>query len=359
MGRAKALVEEHRRAVARTAAVPARFRGLVYDIRDRLQALESRIDALGGAASAASDADERELELAVAEVVGAHLDQMFTGVYDHLVEAASSFTSEELQRCRDFFREQLSPLLYQAPLFERSNRKPLGYAGDYEMMNLIYRSEALGKSLFAKCLSRYCINHPNCRAVRNRAVYLHGRITGFVAGRAGRRTRILSVASGPAREIQMLLQDERLDLGDVEIHLLDQDASALRAAQQQLRQLSARRAVAPSIQFVHKAMANVIKGGVDGPYDFVYSAGLFDYFSDALARRAATRLHRLLDAGGELVIGNFRSVDQHRAFMELALDWQLIYRSEDELRALYDGIATTVDVEAEPEQINLFVTLRR
>ena len=113
---------------------------------------------------------------------------------------------------------------------------------------------------------------------------------------------------------------------------------------------------APALRFVHKAMANVSKGGLDGRYD---SAGLFDYFSDALAPRAALRLHRLLDEGGELVVGNFCTVPQYRAFMELALDWELIYRSADELRALYDGIAAAVDVDAEPEQINLFVTLRR
>lgn len=359
LARAQSAVEEHAFSLEESASVPAAFRAAVYELRDALEALEARINSLSDGAGRSRD-EALELEVAIAEVVAAHLDRLFRAAYDRLVDTAAAFSPEETLRCHDFFRRQLSHILYQSPLIERSYHKPLGYAGDFEMMAHVYRDEELGGSLFAKCLSRYYINHPNARAVRNRAFYLHGRLDRFVRARAGATVRVLSVASGPAQEIRMLLEDETLDLSRVEIDLLDQDVSALRAAQHELMRLAARRgAAAPRIRFVHKAMANVVKGGLDGRYDVIYSAGLFDYFSDALARRAALRLHRLLDDGGELVIGNFRAVAQNRAFMELALDWELIYRSEEDLRALYDGIAPALDVDAEPEQINLFVTLRR
>lgn len=360
VGRAQNAIDEHQRAVDDTAAVPARFRAEVYEMRDALEALQARVDALADHGGGRSLAETRELEVSVAEVVAAHLDRLFRAGYDRLIDVTAGLGSDDVQRCYDFFRRQLAHLIYQSPLIERSYHKPLGYAGDFEMMALVYRNEELGGTLFAKCLSRYYINHPNARAVRNRAVYLHRRLDSVVRARAGKKLRILSVASGPAQEIQMLLEDESLDLGAVEIELLDQDITALQSAQQSLLRVAARRrAPAPALRFVHKAMANVVKGGLTGPYDVIYSAGLFDYFSDALARRAAQRLHRLLDEGGELVVGNFCAVPQNRAFMELALDWELIYRSADELRALYAGIAAAVEVDAEPQQINLFVTLRR
>lgn len=360
VARAQAAVDEHTRSLDESAAVPARFRAEVYALRDALEALASRVDALATASGGRSRDEALAAELAVAEVVAAHLDRLFRAAYDRLTEAAPAASAEERARCQDFFRRQLAHLLDQSPLFARSYHKPLGYAGDFEMMALVYRDEELGDSLFAKCLSRYYINHPNARAVRNRASYLHGRLDRAVRARAGAPVRLLSVAAGPAQEIRMLLEDETLDLSAVTIDLLDQDVTALRAAQHELHRLAARRgAAAPRIRFLHKAMANVIKGGLDGRYDVIYSAGLFDYFSDALARRAASRLHRLLDGGGELIVGNFRAVPQNRAFMELALDWELVYRSESDLRALYDGLAPTLDVDAEPEQINLFVTLRR
>jgi extracellular factor (EF) 3-hydroxypalmitic acid methyl ester biosynthesis protein len=354
--RAHDAVVEHGELVARAQAVPAPFRAKVYEIKDALEELEQLVERLAPSAAASGD-EQREFERTVATVVASRLDRLFAGAYDELVDVVGALDAEEVQRCHAFFRDKLRRLLYQSPLFERSYEKPLGYAGDFEMMSLVYRNEELGRSRFARCLSRYYIDHPNARAVKNRAVYLHGRIKELLAG--GKPLRILSVASGPAQEIQMLLEDAELDASRVEIDLLDQDISALRAAQLQIRRITERRGIAPRIRFLHKAMANVIKGGLDGEYDLVYSAGLFDYFSDPLARRAATRLYALLAEGGQLVIGNFRAVAQNRAFMELALDWDLIYRSEEELRALYDGIAQGLRVDAEPEQINLFVNLGR
>ena len=45
--------------------------------------------------------------------------------------------------------------------------------------------------------------------------------------------------------------------------------------------------------------------------------------------------------------------------MEMALDWNLIYRSEKDLTNLYDGIATSCRIEAEPEGVNLFAVLSK
>ncbi len=43
--------------------------------------------------------------------------------------------------------------------------------------------------------------------------------------------------------------------------------------------------------------------------------------------------------------------------MELALDWNLTYRTEGELRKLYSGLGAAITVEPEAEGINLFVVL--
>jgi hypothetical protein len=41
-----------------------------------------------------------------------------------------------------------------APLASRCCRKQLGYAGDFELMNMIYRSESLGETLFGRALNQ-------------------------------------------------------------------------------------------------------------------------------------------------------------------------------------------------------------
>ena len=45
--------------------------------------------------------------------------------------------------------------------------------------------------------------------------------------------------------------------------------------------------------------------------------------------------------------------------MELALDWNLIYRTDGDLRALYAGLGAKITIEAEPERINLFAVLEK
>ena len=236
--------------------------------------------------------------------------------------------------------------------------KPLGYAGDHEVLSSIYRREDLGKTLFARCLHRYYVNNPNARAVRNRTEFLLHRLNERVRG-GPRPLRVLAVACGPAREIEMLLAQPGFDANAVEIHLMDQDLTALQAAQKALTTLARTRGIRPNVHYVHVPIRHVVREGIEGSYDLIYSAGVFDYFADPLARLAATTLVRSLAPEGELVIGNF-STDAHgRSLMGLALDWHLVYRSEADLRSLYGGVGTQIHVEAEPEGVNFFVTLRR
>ena len=73
-----------------------------------------------------------------------------------------------------FTERQLHPLLLCCPFMYRIFAKPLGYAGDYEMMNMIVRNDNEGGSLFAKLLQAYILNQAPAIAVRNRVDYFAG-----------------------------------------------------------------------------------------------------------------------------------------------------------------------------------------
>ena len=121
------------------------------------------------------------------------------------------------------FPEQLKELIYQSSFAHRSVAKPLGYAGDFEMMNIIYRNEAAGDSLFGKCLHAYWLSHPEAKAVRNRSRYLFGLLSNVIRQYEGAPLKIGSIACGPAREVQMILEsaeEQNLDLTNCEFHLL-------------------------------------------------------------------------------------------------------------------------------------------
>jgi cyclopropane fatty-acyl-phospholipid synthase-like methyltransferase len=97
-------------------------------------------------------------------------------------------------------------------------------------------------------------------------------------------------------------------------------------------------------------------------YDLVWSAGLFDYFTD---RGFAALLQRLLSfcksGHGQLVVGNFTDPNPSAAYQAFG-DWSLEHRSRELLLRLArdcDGAAEPMYVGSEPEGVNLFLHVAR
>src|SRR5204863_4504650 len=108
--------------------------------------------------------------------------------------------------------------------------------------------------------------------------------------------RILSVASGHCREIQdSLLFEEEFDC---EFVALDQDTESMAAV--------ARDFAHPRLRVLIERVKTVVFGRLDiGEFDFIYSAGLFDYLPDATAALLTSRLYSMLKPGGRLLVANF------------------------------------------------------
>jgi extracellular factor (EF) 3-hydroxypalmitic acid methyl ester biosynthesis protein len=228
---------------------------------------------------------------------------------------------------------RLHAMTQHDPFTWRAAHKPRGYAGDAVMMDFIYSGVApqgtseLGRSIFA-----VTTRDPMGLSVMFRRSYLQSLIDGTVAPLHG--ARILSVAAGHCRELQgSLVQTPWFD---GEFVALDQDPLScaevarsmaghrVRVIEQGVRELASR--------------AGTPEGAAAyGQFDLIYSAGLYDYLPDALARRLTQRLAGLLRPGGRLVLGNFVPTGHGRGYMEAFMDWTLIVRSEAELRALNEG----------------------
>jgi hypothetical protein len=61
-----------------------------------------------------------------------------------------------------------------------------------------------------------------------------------------------------------------------------------------------------------------------------------------------------------LLVGNY-APHTDALFMDHMLHWNLIYRTEEELRGLFKKtlFGTNIEILSEPEQINLFVLAKR
>ena len=342
-----------------THNIPLEVKAQVYEIEDWLEHLMAEINQIEENINPASSKSVVNYEETVISIIAEYMGQVFPQAYNKYEETLRSYPEEIHDNAVDFLRQKLKHIIYQSPFAERVFNKPLGYAGDYEMMNLIYKQENVGKSLFAQCLHRYYINEPAAQAVRNRADYLVNIITkALKAAPKDQPYRILSVACGPAMEWQQLILTLSNMDQEIIVDLLDQDKTALLDTQNQLKQLCLQHSPPITFQFINKAIKNIIARGTDyKKYDLVYSAGLFDYLSDPIANKAATKMFESLESGGKMVIGNFNVDNPNKAGMDYALDWKLIYRSEDDLLNLFSDIDGKLSIENEMLDINLFCVI--
>ena len=68
--------------------------------------------------------------------------------------------------------------------------------------------------------------------------------------------------------------------------------------------------------------------------DLIYSAGLYDYLPDPIARRLIRRLYSMLKPGGKLFIGNLVECPDSTWMMEFVSAWVLEYRTEESMLEL-------------------------
>jgi extracellular factor (EF) 3-hydroxypalmitic acid methyl ester biosynthesis protein len=276
---------------------------------------------------------------------------------------------------RAYLRRQLHPLLLGSPFAYRAFHKPLGYAGDYEMVNMIARNPQEGGSLFAKMVNVWLLSEWPAKAHRNRLAYLADRLqmeTLRATQTSGGRARIFNVACGPAIEVQSFLRNSlssdhaELTLADFNRETIDYASKAISDVKKQFRRRT-------SIQFQKKSVHQILKedqkpivtSHEKPEYDFIYCSGLFDYLADNTCKQLMNIFHGMLAPGGLLLATNVNDVlNISRPFhysMEYILDWHLIYRGRNRVAALApDGVAADdVVVKAENTGTNMFLEVRK
>lgn len=340
------------------------FRLKVFEIKDVLSRLEIKVNELSPSSFQHDLSLVTNYENRVADRVSTYISQTLTPIFFQLKEVLQQVNKDELGKYFDFFRRSLGHIMYQSSYAHRAYYKPKGYAGDYEMMNHVYKRELRGGSLFGKCLQRYFVDEPAGKAVRNRELYLRNKIVDIYNNtseiNSKNKLRILSVASGPAMEIQNLVSEHSLDFDNIEFHLLDQDLDALKHAQRKIREIAFDKKINVNLYLHNLAIKNVIQEGLPiKGFNLIYSAGLFDYFTDPVALYAAQKLHDGLLPDGVAVIGNFSVNNPNQLVMGLVMDWNLVYRSELKMQELFGKIGKGYKLEQEKEGINLFANITK
>ncbi len=358
---ASQIVQNQNRNIQTSAKIPSSFKAAIYDLKEWFTFLKSQIDEIEKKAPADDVKANEEFRLTISETIAEYLGQFLPSVYKNMPLLLKDLSKEDTQLCTSFIRQQLTPFVYGAPFASRAFYKPRGYAGDFEMMNHLYRNELIGKTLFDQCMHKYFIDEPAGNAVKNRGEYLHKKIKQLVQSKPhSEKIKIMSIASGPAMEQQLFLKNNQELYGrKIEFTCIDQDEESLKHAQKQLLSLERQRNSGFKFSFSNLAIKNIIAQGLpDNDFDLIYSAGLFDYFTDPVAQMAAQKMMSGLKPGGQAIIGNFSKTNPCVPFMEYILDWILIYRSPEDLLRLFGSLGKTT-IDQEQLGVNLFAVIEK
>lgn len=267
-----------------------------------------------------------------------------------ILQVYSSLNTDDLGR--DFIaelRQALTPLLSPETMFGFAWRKPHGYAGDFEMIDRHYLKYVAPDPQLSNW-DRYWQASQAAAAVRNRKRYFHQLLNCHCATKLDSEVSVLNVASGPARDV---FEYVRSTARPVRFNCIDNDPNAIAYGS----------ALCAGFDNVAFQNGNALRLRSKERYDVVWSAGLFDYFTDRTFVLMLRRLLRCVTPGGELVIGNYAIAEPHPNLCWLRfVDWQLHHRSRERLLdlALESGIsADRITIGSELENVTLFLHVKQ
>ena len=242
-----------------------------------------------------------------------------------------------LRATKQFTELVLTPEFMPGAIWHRSYKKPLGYPGDFEIMNMVYDWQRRGDRPFDQLVHRIGLDVAECIATR--MVMMREAIARTVSNSTtGSPVRIASLGCGSAREVIDYLKLRALP-APVNFTLIDQDQGALSEIFERSYAEVTRLQGQVGVSYLHASFSDLLKTGeLFGklpPQDLIYSVGLIDYLSPRRAKALVTSLYNQLARGGTLIVGNmFRNNESNLWPMEFICDWSVNYRDDAEMRAL-------------------------
>lgn len=336
----------------------ADIQSFLFDLRHWAEQIEMGLAALPSAEQTArARGGVRELVQTVSPI----LNNLFL----KFELAAKNVPKEQRAAHAIYARRQLHPLLLCSPFLHRVYRKPLGYPGDYEMVNMIVRDTAEGSSVFSRLINQWILEQTPAVGHRNRIQVLKRRLEEETARVWNRPQplRVFNLGCGPAREVEELLRDSDLS-NRMEFTLADFNEETINHTSALLAETRGRHGRRAGLRFVKRSVAQMLKAPgreIGRDYDVVYCAGLFDYLPDRVCRRLIEVFYDLLAPGGLVIATNVDTSNPITGFMHYVVEWDLIYRNAEQFASLAPDTAPAdhCTITAENSGSNIFLYVRK
>lgn len=264
----------------------------------------------------------------------AELNGIFRNIMDFEKVNLDSGREDKVYKFKQLFVRKFKRLFARGVYCNWSINKPLGYAGDFKIIDDIYQNNPTTIG-FDRLFDNYFQMSAISVAVRNRKEDFKRLIAKFIKDERGRQLRIMDLACGPCREIKEIIASDNTLCENVIFDCYDNELKAIEFAKASLGNQT-------NINFFQINAARIalnkdINSIIDKKYDLIYSTGLFDYLGERISIALAQNLKKLLKADGILAISDVRDKYSNPSvhFMEWAGDWNLIYRDDDEFRRIF------------------------
>ena len=353
----------------RTYTVLPEFKVVVADMQSLLTDMRLWLDQVELSIRSSPNGDRIEMERLAASRLATPALSAIDSLGDRFEEIASRLEPDMRSSHIHFTRRNLHSLLLCSPFSYRTYYKPLGYAGDYEMVNMILRNPYEGGSLFAKVVNAWFLNQLPAQAHRNRIKLLKDKLAEETLRmvRVGRQARIFSLGCGPATEVGDFLAETEL-CDSAGFTLLDFNEETIQHTSHAINEISRRFGRRTSVQLRKKSVQQILKeaarsgeGTSEGKYDFLYCAGLFDYLPDRVCKQLMNIFYEWLAPGGLLLATNVDGTRPFRNKLEFILDWNLLYRNQKQLSDLRpdQALAEDCSIRTDLTSVNVFLEIRK
>ena len=296
--------------------------------------------------------DKAQLYFRSPESVHEGMELLFSSLY----EKRGEWSRKVWQQFCELFcpAHPILSFVHQDPMTFRAYSKPRGYAGDAVLIDYLYQHPSIAKNVelsspIGQAVNEYLSSMRSANSVRWRCELLSRLIDETVDRVPG--AEILSVASGHLREAKnsMAVQNHRIK----RLVAFDQDKESLKTVEAEKNGWS--------VECVPGTIRDLIRRKITlGKFDFIYSAGLYDYLNDKAASFLTRALFGMLKKDGRLVIANFLESNTESGYMEAFMGWELNYRTREEFEAILGDLGQYVEkVFFDDHRYVVYVELRK
>lgn len=352
----------------RVVQIRPEFKVALADIQTFLIDLRRWVEQIELGIRSSPGSDRVQLENAALDELRGEVVPLLDHLFLKFEEIATALDSHAQPIHRSYAQRLLHPIVLCSPFAYRTYHKPLGYAGDYEMVNMMLRDPREGGSLFAKLFNVWLIEQDSAGAHRNRVEFLRERLTQETLRcmRRGTPMKVINLGCGPAGEVQKFLAESMAD--HAQFTLMDFNDETVNYTTRLLGELRRKYNRQTQIEVLKKSVHHVLKESVkpvvyapERGYDFVCCSGLFDYLSDRTCKQLTNIFWNWTRPGGVVLVTNVTPTSPNRGSLELILDWNLIYRDAERFATLAPNGAAPEDVRVYSDEtaVNIFLEARK